>query len=383
MTALGAVTTDIYLPSLPEVASDLSTTEALAGATISVVLMGGAVGTLFIGALSDRLGRRRAALIGIGLHVLASSWAGFAGSIEVLLALRFLQGFGNATANVSAMAIVRDRFTGAAAAAVLSRLMLVIGVVPLLAPSLGALIAAAGGWRLVFFFIATYGAILMVGIASLLPETLVPEARSSNARDTWGGYLTLLRDSQFRYLALLPGLAFGAMLAFVIASTFVVQVEYGLNKAYFSVFFASMATGMVTFAQVNAFLVRRVDPLKLLRGGTTFAFLASLLLLGVTLAGNSSLVLLGVCICLVLAGYAFVGPNATTLALANHGERAGRGAALIHALQSLVAAPISASVGFLGGDSKAMAMVISAAFAIALLVVMLGVRRRTPRPALP
>lgn len=383
LTALGAITTDIYLPSLPEVAADLHTTEALAGSTISVVLMGAAVGTLLVGALSDRLGRRRAALLGISLHVLASIWAGFANSIEMLLAPRFLQGFGNATANVSAMAIVRDRFTGAAAAAVLSRLMLVIGVVPLLAPSLGAIIAAAGGWRLVFFFIAAYGALLLVAVGFVLPETLAPEHRSRNVKETWDGYLTLLRDSQFRLLALLPGLAFGAMLAYVVASTFVIQVELGLDKAQFSIFFAAMGTGMIVFAQFNAYLVRRVDSLNLLRAGTAFAFASSLLLLTVVLSGNRNLWVLGACIWLVLAGFAFIGPNATTLALANHGERAGRGAALIHSLQALVAAPISASVGFLGGDSRAMAIVMAGAFGLALAVVLLGVRRCPPRAVLP
>src|SRR5674476_1237065 len=138
MCALPAVTSDIYLPSLPEVARDLHTTTTAVQLTMTGVLMGGAVGQLVVGPLSDRFGRRRPVLIGIALHIVISLLCALAPGIGTLIALRVIQGFFNAAATVVAIAVIRDRFTGSDASRLLSRLMLVIGVAPLFAPTVGA-----------------------------------------------------------------------------------------------------------------------------------------------------------------------------------------------------------------------------------------------------
>src|SRR5690625_5207441 len=139
MAALPAVSTDIYLPSLPDVVIDLNTTKAAAQLSLTGVLVGGGLGQLLIGPLSDRFGRRRPFMFGVGLHVITSLLCAIAPGIISLIALRFIQGFGNAAAGVVAMAVIRDRFVGADAARMMSRLTLVIGAAPMLAPSLGSL----------------------------------------------------------------------------------------------------------------------------------------------------------------------------------------------------------------------------------------------------
>src|SRR5690625_3151336 len=141
MAALPAVTTDMSLPSLPVVATELDTTAALVQGTITGVLIGGGVGQLLIGPLSDRYGRRRPVMIGVLIHVITSVLCIFAAGIVPLLVLRVIQGVGNAAAMTTAMAVIRDRYTGATASAIISRLMLVIGVAPLLAPTAGSFIA--------------------------------------------------------------------------------------------------------------------------------------------------------------------------------------------------------------------------------------------------
>src|SRR5699024_3862323 len=149
MAALPAVTTDMYLPSLPVVATELDTTASLVQGTITGVLIGGAIGQLLVGPLSDRFGRRRPVMIGVLLHVVASLLCMVAAGIVPLLVLRVIQGIGNASATTTAMAVIRDRYSGATASAILSRLMLVIGVAPLLAPTVGSLVAGLAGWRAV------------------------------------------------------------------------------------------------------------------------------------------------------------------------------------------------------------------------------------------
>src|SRR5690625_3073726 len=179
MAALPAVTTDMYLPSLPVVATELDTTAALVQGTITGVLIGGGVGQLLIGPLSDRYGRRRPVMIGVLIHVITSVLCIFAAGIVPLLVLRVIQGVGNAAAMTTAMAVMRDRYTGATASAIISRLMLVIGVAPLLAPTAGSFIADVAGWRAIFAVLALLGAGLMLVMWRFLPETLPPARRRS------------------------------------------------------------------------------------------------------------------------------------------------------------------------------------------------------------
>src|SRR5690625_1438390 len=207
MAALPAVTTDMYLPSLPVVVSELDTSPALVQATITGVLVGGAVGQLLVGPLSDRFGRRRPVLVGVALHVLASLLCVVAAGIVPLLALRVVQGIGNAAATTTAMAVIRDRYSGATASAILSRLMLVIGLAPLLAPLAGSLVADLAGWRAVFGVLAALGAGLAAVVWRFLPESLPPaRRRTGGAADALASYRSLLKDRQFVALAVLPGL---------------------------------------------------------------------------------------------------------------------------------------------------------------------------------
>src|ERR1035437_4634698 len=189
MCALPAVTSDIYLPSLPEVAIDLHTTTTAVQLTMSGVLEGGAVGQLVVGPLSDRLRRRRPVLIGVALHIVISLLCALAPGIGTLIALRVVQGFFNAAATVVAIAVIRDRFTGSDASRLLSRLMLVIGVAPLFAPTVGGLIAGQWGWRSVFVALAVFGAALWLAVWGRLPETLLPERRrAAGLRPALHGY---------------------------------------------------------------------------------------------------------------------------------------------------------------------------------------------------
>lgn len=373
MCALPAISTDIYLPSLPDVARDLDTSATAAQLTMTAMLIGGAIGQLVIGPLSDRFGRRKPVLIGVALHVVTSLLCAVAPAIVPLIATRTVQGFFNASATVVAMAVIRDRFVGSDASRLLSRLMLVIGVAPLFAPSIGGVIAGQAGWRAVFVALAVFGVVLWLIVWRRLPETLPPgRRREGGLRTALAGYRGLLRDRHFVALAVMPGLGVAVLMSYVVASPFVLREGFGLSEHQFSLLFAVNGIGLVAGAQVNAALVRRVAPIRIVRVVLPISLALTAVLLVLAFTGLGGLWALLAVQWLVLALVNFVPPNASALALSRHGEIAGTAAAFIGASQAGVSGLVSPLSGLLGGDAVAMAVVMVGASAAALLVLALA-----------
>ncbi|KRE90191.1 multidrug effflux MFS transporter [Arthrobacter sp. Soil764] len=373
LAALPAITTDMYLPSLPAVETDLHTTQTAAQLTLSGTLVGAGVGQLVIGPFSDRFGRRLPLMIGISLHVAISLLCSLTPNIETLTGLRVLQGFFNAAAAVVALAVIRDRFVGSAAAQLLSRLMLVIGVAPLLAPTVGQAIAGAWNWRAVFYALALIGVVLVAIVWRFMPETLPEDNRSpGHPRHVAGAYWSLLRDRHFMALAVIPGLGLALIMSYVVGSPFVFQNEYGLTAQQFALVFALNGAALVLSAQLNAALVRKFPPARLLRTALVVQLCLALLLLVVVATGAGGVFGLVAALWLVLSAQGMVPANASVLALHNYGHMAGTAAAVIGALQSGVAGLVSPLVGILGGNSWSMAGVMIGSCALAVTVLALG-----------
>lgn len=370
LACLPALTVDMYLPALPQIAADLGASDTLAQLTISCMLVGGALGQLVIGPLTDRFGRRLPLMIGLGMHVLVSLACAVVDDMYLLIGLRLVQGFFNSAASVAAMATVRDRFVGAEAARILSRLMLVIGVAPMLAPSFGSLVLEGFSWRWIFVVLAVIGAALAVVVLLVMPETNPVKHRTTGgAFSVLRGYRTLLRDRHFMALALIPGLAMGALLSYVVSSPFVFQEGYGLTHGQFSLLFAVNGLGLVLSAQVNAALVRRVAPIRLLRTAIVAQVVMAVVLVVVAMTQLGGLIGLLVALWLVLAFQGLIPANASALALSRHGEIAGTSAAMIGAVQSLLAGLVSPIVGLLGSDTVAMSTVMLGAGLTAFVVL--------------
>lgn len=364
MTSLPAISTDMYLPSLPDVAADLNTTEAAAQLTITGVLVGGAIGQLIIGPLSDRYGRRRPFLIGVTIHVITSIFCAIAPGIVPLIAIRAVQGLGNAAAGVIAMAVIRDRFAGADAARMMSRLMLVIGAAPMLAPTAGGIIAGWWGWRAVFYVLAAGGLALMVIVWRFLPETLpVARRRTEGLAGSLQGYGVLLRDRHFLVLALLPGLGMAVLMSYVVGAPFVLREGFGLSEHQFAAVFAINGLGMVFAAQLNAAIVQRVAPVRILRVTLPAVVLLCLAVVAVAILDVGGLFALLIPLWLVLACNGFISSNAGALALSRHGERAGAAAAVIGFAQAGVAGLVASLVGVVATWTSA---------GVAMALVMLG-----------
>ena len=373
LAAVPAITTDMFLPQLPEIARELDTTTWAVQLTVTMMLVGGAIGQLVNGPLSDTLGRRRPVLWGLTIHVVLSLACAAAESIEVLIALRTAQGFFNAAASVVAIAVIRDRFSGPTASRILSRLMLVIGVAPLFAPTVGTWVGGIAGWRGVFVALAIFGALVWVGVWRFLRESLPTERRrGKGARIALSGYWTLLRDRHFVAYALVPGLSFGVTMSYVVGSPFVLQTEYGMSEGQFAATFAVVGLGLVIASQVNASLVKYYAPQAMLRFASIALFVTTGALLVVVLTGWGGLPAFLVALWFATAFVFLLHPNATALALEPYGTMAGTAAAFLGAASAMLAGLISPLVGILGGDRFAMAYVMFGAAVAALLVLLLG-----------
>lgn len=375
LIALGPLTIDMYLPALPAITDELLTTSATIQLTLTGTLIGLALGQLIIGPLSDALGRRRPLLVGTAVHVVASALCIIAPNVAVLGGLRVLQGIGAAAGAVVAMAIVRDMFTGRAAATLLSRLILVMGAAPVIAPTLGGELLRYTSWRGVFAALALYGLLIIPLAAWTLPETLPPERRRSVAIvDTLRTYRGLLRDRTFVGLIFVAGLTMAGLFGYIAGGSFVFQEQFGLDQQEFGLVFGAGAFWLILATQLNAYLLRWAEPRELLFGSVIAGTTAGFVLLAAALGGVGGLVGILVPLWAVLFAVGLALPNSPALALSRHGEAAGTAAAMLGAVQFGVGAIISPMVGVLGNNAVAMAAVVSGGLTAALVVLVLVVK---------
>ncbi|WP_435818135.1 multidrug effflux MFS transporter [Micromonospora matsumotoense] len=375
LIAIGPLTIDMYLPALPAIATYFATTSAAVQLTLTGTLAGLALGQLLIGPLSDAVGRRRPLIAGLAVHIVASALCVVAPNIAVLGALRVVQGLGVAAATVVAMAVLRDLFSGTAFATLLSRLLLVMGAAPILAPTLGGGVLRWTDWRGVFVTLAVFGVLLAVVAVIGLPETLPAGRRQrGGAWATVGLYGSLLRDRTFVGLVVVAGLAMAALFAYVAGSSFVLQEGYGLDEQQFALAFGAGAVGLIGAAQYNVRLLRRHSPQRILVTSLSIGTLAGLALLAFAVTGFGGLPALLVALWVVLAAAGLAMPNAPALALSRHGEAAGTASALLGAVQFGVGAVAAPMVGVLGNGAVAMALVVAGGMVAALAVLFLVVR---------
>ena len=336
LSAFGPLSIDLYLPGLPALSRDLGAKAWEGQLTLTACLAGLALGQLFAGPLSDRFGRRPPLLAGLLAYCGASLACAVAPSIFVLVALRLVQGLAGAAGIVIARAVVRDLRSGAAAARVYSLLMLVTGLAPTLAPLLGGELLQVTSWRGLFVVLAAIVFAMLIGTAAGLPETHPRERWERGGwRQTSRTFRGLLRDRVFMGYALVLGISFGEMFAYISGSPFVLQDVYGVSARLFAVIFAANALGIVVCSQINAALVGRVSPERLLAGGLAAGAVAGVALLAVILAGGIGLAGILPCLLVTVSSIGFVFPNSAALALVEYPHVAGSASALLGVLAVL------------------------------------------------
>jgi MFS transporter, DHA1 family, multidrug resistance protein len=361
LSAIGPLSIDMYLPSLPRLTRDLSTSASLVQATLTACLVGLAVGQVLAGPLSDMWGRRRPLLVGVAIYAVASLSCMLAPTVEALIAFRLVQGAAGAAGIVIARAVVRDMYDGPAAARYFSMLMLVNGAAPILAPVIGGQLLRVVSWRGVFVVVAAIGAAMFVATLAGLRETLPPADRhAGGVRTTLLRFRELCADRAFAGYALSGGLACGAMFAYIAGSPFVVQNIYGLSAQQFSLVFAVNGLGIVALGQLNAHLVDRVATGTLLAAGLGVSLLGGLLLL-VAVFGHLGLWGVLPALFLVVASIGMITPNSAALALSGRPPNVAGSASALLGLAQFVIGGLAAPLVGAGGSHTAVPMAITIA----------------------
>ena len=352
LTAIGPLSTDMYLASLPDIARQFDASTAHVQLTISSYLIGFAVGQIVYGPLSDRHGRKPVLLAAVALYCVASLACALATSIEMLIVARAVQALGGSGGIVLARAIVRDLYSGARAGRELSVMGAVMALAPVLAPIAGGLLQTGLGWRSVFFTLVGVGLIGAGVVWPLLPETLPARAAEPVSPSSMlKSYRVVARNPAYLAYLGLASTGFGGLFAWISGTSFVLQNLYGLTPFQFGVAFAVGSVGYMGGTVLAARLVMRLGidrTLGIGAGAMAAGGLGMVMAVAIGLTSAASLVLP---MALYLAGLGMVLPQAIAGAMTPFPERAGAASALLGFIQQSAAALCGAVVGWLLGQS--------------------------------
>lgn len=374
LTTISPLSIDMYLAAFPQIAADLNTSVARVSLSLSSYFIGLALGQLFYGPLLDRFGRKKPIYYGLSLYMLASIGCLYAGSVETLIALRFFQALGGCVAGVGSMSMVRDFFPVEESARIFSLLMLVLGVSPLLGPTIGSVIAVTLGWHWVFILL-TLVVFVILGITHFcLPESHAPDPSISlKMRPIIGNFISIFFKPQFYTYALSSAFSFSGLLVYVSGSPIIFMDVFHVSPQVYGVIFALLSIGFIGSSQVNILISKKFKPEQIFKtalyvqcaicicffvgtlygwyglNGTIFFFLAFLSCLG------------------------FICPNAAAIALAPFSKNIGSASALIGFLQIGIASLASACIGFFEAQTVApIIAVLLGTTLIGLAVLLIG-----------
>ena len=356
MSAMAPLATDMYLPALPELSAEFSASTSATQLTLTMTLLGMAVGQIFLGPLSDMYGRRRPLFFGMIAFALVSAGCFYAGSIEPFLAFRFLQGFAGASGIVIARAIARDVAEGVELTRFLSVLMLVNGLAPILAPVAGGQLLVFSSWRIVFAVLAAIGVLLALWTLKTR-ETLPAEKRQASMVASFHAFPALLRDRYFFGHCLVQCFVFGAFFSYISGSSFVFQNIYGVSAQEYSLIFGGIGTGLFLAGLLPARLAGRVKDIVMLKASLLVPLVGSALLLVAFATGFAPLALVIGLLFFTIVPLAVMGTASFSLALSRQGKNAGAASALIGFFSMVLGGLMMPFVG-IAGDHTAIPMAV-------------------------
>nr|WP_294523612.1 multidrug effflux MFS transporter [uncultured Rhodopila sp.] len=355
--AVAPAATDLYLPSFPAVEASFGTAPGTAQLTLATWFAGLAFGQITQGSLSDRYGRRLPLMCGFVLFTLATIGCALAPDLTALAAFRAIAAFGGSAGMVIARAIVRDLADGHAAAIMMSRLVLVMGLAPILAPSLGGAILLFAQWRVIFWVLAVYGTICVLAAWKVLPETLPADRRIRlNAGGLAARYLHILRERSFLTHAIMGGCSTFTMFAYLAGCSPVFEDGFGLSPSGFALIFGLCACSLVACSQLNARLLPRYGLSRMLTAIPLISLAGTIILAAVAFAGVHVLWAVVAPLVLVIGCQGFANANTNAGALSRHAGHAGSAAALLGTLQYGLGAVAGVLAGILtDGTPRGMA----------------------------
>lgn len=373
MVALPPLSIDMVLPALPSIASSLRAPVGTAGLAISLFLAGFAISQLVLGPLSDLLGRRPVLLASCAGFSLAGIGAAFAGSIAGLLALRLLQGIGAGGCMAVIFAVVRDLFEGDEVRSRLATANAIMGIAPMVAPTVGALFLAFTGWRGLFAFLGAGGVALLLGCGLRLGESIGENRRRVAAGELAAGYLKVLSVRSVLGCALIAGLSFGLLQAYVVGSSFLFLGVLHVTPRAYALIFATIASGQIWGATGAAALARRgVRHQAVLLGGILLGLAGSGGLLFLATLGLVRVATAIPTLLLVTTALGLVTPTAAHGVLAPMPHVAGTASAALGFVRMSGGALASALVSLSSSGSPLVIAVVMTLFASGALVVWLA-----------
>jgi DHA1 family bicyclomycin/chloramphenicol resistance-like MFS transporter len=374
LCAIGPFSIDMYLPGFPAIAANLNTSVDFVAYSLSSFFIGICVGQLLCGPLLDRFGRKKPLCIGLVVYIIASIGCAFSKSVEALIAFRFLQALGGCVGMVAPNAIVRDVFPVDENAKVFSLLILILGVSPILAPTVGSYIISAYGWPVVFVVLAVVGALILLAVIFWLAESKKPDPSFSLLpKPILTGFANVLREPQFYTYAFAGAIASAGLFAYLAGSPYVFMELYGVDEQQYGLIFSAIAVGLITTSQLNNVILKKYSSAQIIR---VVFFTQSAL--GVILVSGTVLGILGFystifLMFLFLSCQGFTFPNAAALAMAPFSKGAGSASALMGALQMGCGAVASALVGlFFNKTAVPMAAIMAACSLLGLTILLIG-----------
>ncbi|MBH0131635.1 multidrug effflux MFS transporter [Salinibacterium sp. NK8237] len=381
LAALAPFTTDMFLPSLPEIARDLDVSSTTTQLTLSVYLLMLGLSQLIIGPVSDAVGRRRPLMIGLALFLIGSLIAAFAPNFTVLLLARALQGAGGGVALVVSNASVRDRTEGAASVRLFSLLMTISGLGPILAPAIGGVLETTLGWRSVFWALGVLALAAILVSVKNLPESLPAEKRSSlSLRSVARDYGTIIRDRAFLIPALAVGSSFMVLFAYIGGASIVYQEIYGLSPAAFGLVFGGTGVAVLLGAFVSTVLAHRWPARRTALSGSLLMVLGAVVAI-VSVIGGGGLPTVVVGVAILEFGLGLGMPSFMSLAMSSGHTLLGSRAALLGAMQFGFGAVATPIVGFVLSDEPISWLLLLGGLALVAPLLLLLHNRITPQVA--
>lgn len=377
LSAVGPLSIDMYLPAFDTIALDFDTSIEHIQLSLTSFFVGIAFGQLIYGPLLDKYGRKRPLLVGLAIYIVASILCAFTKDATHLIFLRFLQALGSCSGMVASRAMVRDLFEPREAAKVFSMLMLVIGISPILAPSVGAFVLTHFDWHVIFVILGVLAGLILLGVVFILPESYSGnKAMSLQPKYILRNFWSVFKNSTFLLYAAVGGFAASGLYAYLSGSPFVLQRLFGLSEAQYGGAFAFVASSLIIATQLNRVFLNRWQSESISKIASTIQAMSGILLLVITLSGGMNLYILLGLICIFLCSQGFIFPNTSALALAPFGQLAGIASALLGCLQMALGAITSATVSYLhNGSMLPMVSVMCGGSVIACLIYILSYRR--------
>ncbi len=380
--AIMPMSIDLYLPALPTIANELNVAAGSVQFTVAIFMIGVAIGQVIYGPITDKFGRKTPLLFGFGLYVIGAVICASAPTITWLIIGRFVQALGASAGAVISSAIARDLWSGNMLADRLSLLVLVLGVAPILAPSLGGVILGQWDWHGLFWFLVLYG-VAVASAVTLLPETSSATERSNvRLADAGHTYLAIMRNRPFMLYVLTGACTIGMLLTYITSSSFIYIEILGTSPSTFGLIFGLNAIGFVGAAQLNRLLLRRFHLAQMAHIALAAAMLIGLILAALGQSGQATIISVTILFSMLGMCVGFSMPNIAALAFAHIKERMGSASALQGTTQSVVGGIAGTLVGLLSNGSMIPTALIIGAFAT-IASVLLVIAQRMTAPAQP